>query len=146
MDPFPIGVSLHGCATRISNRGEEPWYKLNKYIYALNQVSWRWFTKFSSTFLSFRFTQTKKDYSLFSKGTDIAIAFFFVYVDDIIVEPSHQVISQIKQQLLQSFKLKDLGTLKYFLGLEIARSLKGIFTSQMKISFVFLRIHWFSWC
>ena len=54
-----------------------------------------------------------------------------VYVDDIVITgPSHDAIATLKFFLSSQFKLKDLGTLKYFLGLEIARSSTGIVLSQ----------------
>ncbi|KAL5560658.1 hypothetical protein UlMin_036869 [Ulmus minor] len=43
-----------------------------------------------------------------------------------------QAIVQLKADLSKAFKLKDLGTLKYFLGLEIARAAAGICVSQRK--------------
>ena len=54
-----------------------------------------------------------------------------VYVDDIIITgPSLHVINSLKAFLHSHFKLKDLGGMKYFLGLEIARSSSGIVFSQ----------------
>jgi Reverse transcriptase (RNA-dependent DNA polymerase) len=41
-------------------------------------------------------------------------------------------IKLIKRNLKQKFEIKDLGKLKYFLGIEIAHSKKGLFLSQMK--------------
>ena len=55
-----------------------------------------------------------------------------VYVDDIILAGADlDAISHVKAMLHSLFKLKDLGTLKYFIGLEIA-SAKGICLSQRK--------------
>ncbi|XP_058092112.1 uncharacterized mitochondrial protein AtMg00810-like [Magnolia sinica] len=56
-----------------------------------------------------------------------------VYVDDILVADND--ISQIelfKKILSTHFKTRDLGSLKYFLRLEVARSSKGIFLNQHK--------------
>ncbi|XP_020523422.1 uncharacterized protein LOC110007339 [Amborella trichopoda] len=56
-----------------------------------------------------------------------------VYVDDIIIIGTDvSTIESIKQFLHNQFKLKDLSPLQYFLGLEVARSKKGIFLSQQK--------------
>lgn len=41
-------------------------------------------------------------------------------------------IGSLKSFLNKRFRIKDLGALKYFLGIEIARSRKGIFISQRK--------------
>ncbi|XP_073101291.1 uncharacterized protein [Elaeis guineensis] len=41
-------------------------------------------------------------------------------------------IAHLKAQLAQAFEVKDLGHLRYFLGIEVARSSKGIFFSQRK--------------
>ena len=46
-----------------------------------------------------------------------------VYVDDILIASNNvQAVEKLKTSLDQHFKLKDLRGLKYFLGLEIARS------------------------
>lgn len=46
-----------------------------------------------------------------------------VYVDGIVsTGASINEIDDIKQRLSKKFKLKDLGKLKHFLGLEIART------------------------
>jgi Reverse transcriptase (RNA-dependent DNA polymerase) len=41
--------------------------------------------------------------------------------------------------LKENFNIKDLGFLKYFLGIEIARSPKGLFISQRKYIFDLLK-------
>jgi hypothetical protein len=50
-----------------------------------------------------------------------------VYVDDIVLAGNDvKAISDFTQLLNQQFKLKDLGDLKFFLGLEIGRKSSGI--------------------
>ncbi|XP_073017888.1 uncharacterized protein [Primulina eburnea] len=56
----------------------------------------------------------------------------------IIVGPSSDIIQSLKTYLQGNFKLKDLGSLKYFLGLEIARSQHGICLSQRHYSLTLL--------
>jgi len=41
-------------------------------------------------------------------------------------------IAQLKNNLFREFEMKDLGGLKYFLGIEVLRFNKGIFISQRK--------------
>lgn len=42
------------------------------------------------------------------------------------------MIYQLQASLLDSFQMKDLGPLTYFLGLEVHQSAKGIFLNQHK--------------
>ena len=41
-------------------------------------------------------------------------------------------ITELKAHLQRQFQAKDLGSLKYFLGIEVARSKQGIYISQIK--------------
>ena len=85
---------------------------------------------FSSALTSNGFMQSKSDYSLFHIGSGYKLVPLLVYVDDIIVAgPNYGLIQQVKDHIQQLFKLKVIGELKYFLGLEIARSEKGIHLS-----------------
>ncbi|XP_072950413.1 uncharacterized protein [Typha angustifolia] len=112
-------------------KGEKLVCRLHKSIYGLKQASRQWFSKLSQTLLHHGFHQSKSDYSLFTKGSGTNFIALLVYVDDIIITGSNpQAITSLKEFLNTHFKFKDLGKLKYFLGLEIARSAKGIFLSQ----------------
>lgn len=107
--------------------------KLHKSLYGLRQASRQWFLKFSTELKSLGFQQATSDYSLFSRGKGTSLVILLVYVDDIIVAgPNLEMINQVRTLLQQSFKLKVIGDLKYFLGLEIARASSGIFLSQRK--------------
>ncbi|GAA0158722.1 transmembrane signal receptor [Lithospermum erythrorhizon] len=56
-----------------------------------------------------------------------------VYVDDLIIAGNNSgVVATFKKYLSWCFFMKDLGVLKYFLGVEVARSQEGIFLSQRK--------------
>ena len=56
-----------------------------------------------------------------------------VYVDDIIlVGNNSHACTKFKENLDACFSIKYLGTLKYVLGIEVARGSKGLFLSQRK--------------
>ena len=54
-------------------------------------------------------------------------------MDDILIASNDMsTMHALKDSLHAEFKLKDLGNLKYFLGLEVAKSAKGISLCQRK--------------
>ena len=54
-------------------------------------------------------------------------------MDDIVITGSDQDrIQKLKQHLFTLFQTKDLGKLKYFLGIKIAQSSSGVVLSQRK--------------
>lgn len=115
----------------VVSKGEKMVCKLQKSIYGLKQTSRQWFEKISHALLDFGLEQSKSDYSLFTKGRGDSFVALLVYVDDIIITGSSLTsIEALKSFLDAKFKLKDLGSLRYFLGLELARSSKGIYLSQ----------------
>ena len=73
------------------------------------------------------------DHTLFTRNVKGKYVAVLVYVDDIIITSNgDEEVAQLKVDLQNSFKLRDLGALQYFLGLEIARSEKGILICQRK--------------
>ncbi|KAF5449042.1 hypothetical protein F2P56_029530, partial [Juglans regia] len=106
--------------------------KLKKSLYGLKQASRQWFSKLSSSLLNFGFTQAKSDSSLFIRQTSTSFMALLIYVDVIIASNNLEEIATVKRFLHESFTIKDLGELKYFLGIEVARSAKGIALCQRK--------------
>ena len=53
----------------------------------------------------------------------------FLYVDDLILTSDEQLIHSCKEDIAREFKMKDMGLLHYFLGLEIWRRNGEIFVS-----------------
>ncbi|XP_041016134.1 uncharacterized mitochondrial protein AtMg00810-like [Juglans microcarpa x Juglans regia] len=126
---IPPGYNIH----KEQIEGEKLVCKLNKSLYGLKQTSRQWFSKFSNSLTSIGFQQSKSDYSLFTKVSQKGFTTLLVYVDDIIVGgDSQDEIDSLQTYLHSKFKLKDLGPLKYFLGLEVAKSSSGINFCQRK--------------
>ncbi|XP_019434862.1 PREDICTED: uncharacterized protein LOC109341415 [Lupinus angustifolius] len=108
--------------------------KLEKSLYGLKQASRQWFAKLSAFLLKQGYHKAKGDHSLFIKWSSTnLITAILIYVDDIIITSINiNEIDNIKLLLDRTFKTKDLGDLKYFLGFEIAKNKSGISMNQRK--------------
>jgi uncharacterized membrane protein YciS (DUF1049 family) len=118
---------------RFGSKGESKVCRLTKSLYGLKQASRQWFSKFSTTLIDLGFALSKADYSLFTrlKGS-FYIALLIYVVNVAIASNDSKAVLDFIILFNDKFRLKDLGPLKYFLGLEIARSIEGIFVCQRK--------------
>lgn len=107
--------------------------RLRKSLYGLKQAPRCWFAKLKDALINYGFTQTRSDYTLFvyfKRGVSIRL---LAYVDDLIISGSSPAdIKLLKDYLSVCFHMKDLGFLKYFLGIEVARSAAGFYLCQRK--------------
>ena len=107
--------------------------KLLKSLYGLKQASRQWFEKLTQFLHAQGYVQANSDHTLFTKITAISYTVILVYVDDIILAGTClKEFDCLKQALDEAFRIKNLGELKFFLGLEVARSSKGISLCQRK--------------
>ena len=107
--------------------------RLKKSLYGLKQSPRAWFDRFRRAMCGMGYKQCNGDHTLFYRHRGKKIAILVVYVDDIIITGDDtQEIAQLKENISKEFEVKDLGQLKYFLGIEIARSPRGIVLSQRK--------------
>ncbi|CAH9096264.1 unnamed protein product, partial [Cuscuta epithymum] len=107
--------------------------RLKKSLYGLKQAPRCWFAKLVSALKGYGFTQSFADYSLFTRTCGAIQLNVLVYVDDLIISGNDSVtINSFKVYLNDCFHMKDLGRLKYFLGIEVARSPFGLFLTQRK--------------
>ena len=81
--------------------------------------------------------QKSKSYnSVFYRNSNSCIILLVVYVDNIVITGSNSKgMSSLKSFLQSQFHTKDLGMLRYFLGIEVMRNKHGIFLFQMKYVF-----------
>ncbi|XP_071738757.1 uncharacterized mitochondrial protein AtMg00810-like [Rutidosis leptorrhynchoides] len=107
--------------------------KLKRSLYGLKQAPRKWNEKLTAALVENGFSQRKNDYSLFIKSLNGVFIALLVYVDDIVVTGNNvEEILKFKRFLSSKFKIKDLGVLKYFLGIEVIRSDTEICLSQRK--------------
>lgn len=106
--------------------------KLLNYLHGLKKASRKWFAKLSAAILGLDFKQSKSDYSMFTLNQGSLYVELLVSEDDILLTGNiENFINHLKQLLDAKFKLKDLGSVKYFLGIEVA-STHGILLNQRK--------------
>lgn len=89
--------------------------------------------KFSFALRNFGSVQSYADYSLFTYHFGDIFLYVLIYVDDLLITSnSLPVITKFKTALSTTFRMKDLGTLKYFLSIEVARNAEDINLCQWK--------------
>ncbi|XP_076951121.1 uncharacterized protein LOC143624310 [Bidens hawaiensis] len=90
--------------------------RLKKSLYGLKQSPRAWFGGFTLAMRKYGYQQGNSDHTLFIKrqGND------------------EEEMKKLKENLFTEFEMKDLGRLKYFLGIEVLRSKRGIFICQKK--------------
>uniref|UniRef100_A0A2N9J917 Reverse transcriptase Ty1/copia-type domain-containing protein n=1 Tax=Fagus sylvatica TaxID=28930 RepID=A0A2N9J917_FAGSY len=107
--------------------------KLHKSLYGLKQAPRAWFERFTSHLLTIGFTASTADPSLFVFRNGSTFLYLLLYVDDIILTGNDPTaITSLITALASTFELKDLGPLRYFLGLQIDYGRDFLFVHQRK--------------
>lgn len=114
--------------------------RLRKAIYGLKQAPRAWYNELNQSLLHMGFRKSQSDTSLFFLQNHSVTIYLLVYVDDIIITRSSQkIINQVISSLSRRFSIKDLGTLHYFLGIEVTRKAGELIMSQSQYIMDILR-------
>ncbi|GKA99146.1 retrovirus-related pol polyprotein from transposon TNT 1-94 [Tanacetum coccineum] len=117
-------------------------YRLRKALYGLKQAPRAWYDELSNFLMSKGFTKGTIDPTLFTikYGEDILLV--QIYVDDIIFGSTNPKFSKRFEKLMHSrFEMSLMGEMKFFLGLQIHQSPRGIFINQAKYTLEILKKH-----
>ncbi|GKB83804.1 putative RNA-directed DNA polymerase [Tanacetum coccineum] len=121
----PLGISQH------FKHGEV--CKLKKSLYGLKQSPRAWFGRFTLAMKKYGYKQSNSNHILFLCHRGDSVTCLIIYVDDMIITGNDESeIKKLKEGLCAEFEMKDLGNLRYFLGIEVMRSQQGIFICQKK--------------
>ncbi|GJT79051.1 ribonuclease H-like domain-containing protein [Tanacetum coccineum] len=92
--------------------------RLQRFLYGLKQAPRAWFQHFVGYATRAGFYHSRCDSSLFIYRQGSQVAYFLIYVDDIILKTSSPaLLQQIIDSLHNEFDMTDLGALNYFLGI-----------------------------
>ena len=107
--------------------------KLNKSLYGLKQSGRMWNNVLHNFLLSLEFEQSLCDHCVYTKCIDNATIVIIFWVDDLIISaPNLEVMTDIKLALSKRFKMKDIGKLTWFLGIEFNITNDSITMNQSK--------------
>ena len=107
--------------------------RLKKVIYGLKQAPRAWYTALKNAILQLGFHNSKADSSLFIYSQGSNLCYFLVYVDDLVITGNNSIlVANIIKQLGDMFSLKDMGSLHFFLGIEVISTRARLFLSQHK--------------
>nr|GEW20846.1 retrovirus-related Pol polyprotein from transposon TNT 1-94 [Tanacetum cinerariifolium] len=108
-------------------------YRHKKAFYRLKQAPRAWYDELSTFLVSKGFSKGSIDPTLFSTKHRGDILLVQIYVDDIIFGFTNPKLSKQFEKLIHNkFEMSTMGELKFFLGIQIHQSPRGIFINQAK--------------
>ena len=103
-------------------------YRLKKALYGLKQAPRAWYSKIDTYLIKSGFNRSQNEPTLYTKTDKHGnILIVCLYVDDMIYT---RKLTYFKHAMQSEFEMTDLGIMKYFLGIEVNQSTKGIFVYQ----------------
>lgn len=94
--------------------------RLKKALYGLKQSPKLWYEDIHQSLIKLSFEQSVEDPNLYIKAGVMVL----LYVDDILLvytDPSNDAApKEVKESLMSTYKMTDLGTVKRFLGIDVA--------------------------
>lgn len=97
---------------------------LKKSLYGLKQSPTQWYLKFDSFIISCGFNRSRMDHCVYVKHfEDKPPIYLLLYVDDMLLasRDKHE-IRKLKEQLKSEFEMKELGSTRRILGIDIKRN------------------------
>lgn len=99
--------------------------KLNKSLYGLKGSPKSWNVKINSVLIEEGFIRSKCDPCLYKKYNGKDKVFVLIYVDDLLIFGTNtNLVTNIKAMLNREFKMKDLGLISDFLGINVEQNLE----------------------
>ncbi|XP_019180201.1 PREDICTED: uncharacterized protein LOC109175392 [Ipomoea nil] len=106
---------------------------LQRSLYGLKQAPRAWFHRLHEFLLSTGFVASKTDVSLFYYTVQTSRVYLLVYVDDIIMMGNDSaLLTTLLARPSAVFKIRDLGTPTFFLGIETVPIDGGLLLSQRR--------------
>ncbi|GJX48232.1 ribonuclease H-like domain-containing protein [Tanacetum coccineum] len=106
---------------------------LQRSVYGLKKTRQACFQRFAAYITRVGFSPSRCDSSLFIYRYETDTTYLLLYVDDIFLTSSSEILlQQLITSLHKEFFMMDLGSLNYFLGISVTRDSSGMFLSQRK--------------
>ena len=103
--------------------------KLQKSLYGLRQAGRRWYETLTEYLIHIGFQQARSDPCMFTRTNCLLT----IYVDDIMIAAKNEsCMNRLKSELSARFKMKDLGTCHFILGIHVEISEERINLHQRK--------------
>jgi transposase InsO family protein len=130
MRPPPGWEHLRGKGERGPGTSRCVW-KLVKSLYGLKQSPYEWYHTLRIFLLELGFTISRVDGGFFIMvKEDSTTLILSVYVDDMLMVGSRNLIEELKKQLTLRFDMHDLGQASFYLGMQIEFDGDYVYLSQ----------------
>lgn len=106
-------------------------YKLKKAVYGLKQASRAWYSRVKDVLIKLGFIQCNSDQCIFILKKDKYVVYLALYVDDFIICYNNvNIANSVKMYLNKHFQIKDLGSVRNVLGMQVFRTKNEMHLSQ----------------
>ena len=107
--------------------------KLEKSLYGLKQSGRNWNVMLHTHLSENGFKQNPADHCVYTRETQEGKVILLIWVDDLIIAASNEgVLNSVKNMLSERFKMKDLGKLNHFLGIDFNQTEDQVTMSQKR--------------
>jgi hypothetical protein len=121
-------------------------YRWKKAMYGLKKAPRAWYNIIDTYPIKSGFNRSQNEPTLYTKTNQQGkILIGCLYVDDMIYIGNLELTS-FKHAMQSEFEMTNLGIMKYFLGIEVVQSTKGIFAYQQKYAATIIKIFGMEYC